>query len=431
MHELDRLISAFEEHYGFDELDPQLWKAFFRSQAEYCSRCTLCEDAMAQDRMLQASRMPGPGKVTRPQDISSDEEDDEVIFDPIVVTRTSPEGRMMSKWLVAARKKMGGMFPRPEARRQMERYAQKLRQLKLKKAKDALKGDGGPSELDKKLGFDKDQIVVDAATKALAMRWIRMAKDSLSAKFKLRSETLRVDLDATLEDIHEDDDWYYGAEMRMEGHALSARGSELEDDRRTLEAEAAVKIHKVEDDLKVYLKERGDEIVRERKSFEAKISQQRDRIELDIELRKAELLKTKEIRRKEFDSEAKAAATELGAAPTELIQGHRSQLQDMDNFITQERINAENYRDKEENEARVMFDKAEIIKKSEMERRKSMAADNTARIREEVAGRVKLAEAEWQLKASKWLTIARKKVQVKKREDNDARTSKAKKRGGR
>jgi hypothetical protein len=48
-------------------------------------------------------------------------------FEPVVVTRTSPEGRMMSKWLVGARKKIGGPFPRPDARKQMERYAQVLK----------------------------------------------------------------------------------------------------------------------------------------------------------------------------------------------------------------------------------------------------------------------------------------------------------------
>jgi len=62
----------------------------------------------------------------------------QVDFDPVVVTRTSPEGRMMSKWLVAARKKLGGAFPRPDARKQMEKYAQKLRELKMKKARGAV-----------------------------------------------------------------------------------------------------------------------------------------------------------------------------------------------------------------------------------------------------------------------------------------------------
>jgi hypothetical protein len=134
---IDRLIRGFENQYSVDELDPQLWKAYFRAQAEYCTRCNICEDSVEQDRLLQASRAPGPSTLTRPQDISSDEEDDEVEFEPIVVTRSSPEGRMMSKWLLAARKKLGGPFPRPEARKQMDRYAQKLRQLKMKRAKKA------------------------------------------------------------------------------------------------------------------------------------------------------------------------------------------------------------------------------------------------------------------------------------------------------
>jgi len=117
---LDRLIAEFEDLYGLNELEPQLWKAYFRAHAEYCTRCSICEvrarlscstnrsesanihyfsqDSMAQERLLQASKAPGASRNTRPQDISSDEEDDMVDFDPVVVTRTSPEGRMMSKW---------------------------------------------------------------------------------------------------------------------------------------------------------------------------------------------------------------------------------------------------------------------------------------------------------------------------------------------
>lgn len=48
----------------------------------------------------------------------------EAVFDAVVVTRTSPEGRMMSKWLLAARMRLGGahLFPKPEAKAQMERW---------------------------------------------------------------------------------------------------------------------------------------------------------------------------------------------------------------------------------------------------------------------------------------------------------------------
>jgi len=55
------------------------------------------------------------------------------------------------------------------------------------------------------------------------------------------------------------------------------------------------------------------------------------------------------------------------------------------------------YRREEDEQARVMFDRAEAIKLAEMERRKAMASENIARIRMEVAQKVRAAEAEWQV----------------------------------
>mmetsp|Transcript_3163 Transcript_3163/g.5341 ORF Transcript_3163/g.5341 Transcript_3163/m.5341 type:complete len:649 (+) Transcript_3163:2-1948(+) len=422
---LDRLIGGFEEQYGPQELEPQLWKAYFRAHAEYCTRCNVCEDSMAQERLLQASRAPGPSRVSRPQDISSDEEEDVIDFEPVVVTRTSPEGRMMSKWLVAARKKLGGAFPRPDARKQMERYAQKLRELKMKKARDAGKPAAKIEEEE-----DADAADISAATKALALRWIRMARDAMESKFRMRSETFREDLDTLLGQMPEEDDWFFGAAMRLEGRDLLKRGADLEDDRRTLEAEAAVKIHKIETDLKEHVAERTEELERERRLFGQKLAQQSDRINLDIQVRKAELDKLKETRKKEFQAEERKAREELGAAPTEMIQDHRQQLLAIDELMGSEQTNTEKYRADEEKQARVMFDRAEQIKRAEMERRKAVAGENIARIRQEVAVKVKAAEAEWQSTAAKWLSIAKRKVQVKKKEDEDAKAGKRKRKGG-
>ena len=93
-------------------------------------------------------------------------------------------------------------------------------------------------------------------------------------------------------------------------------------------------------------------------------------------------------------------------------------------------MNTEKYRTDEENQAKIMFDRAEMIKRNEMERRKAMASENSSRIRQEVAAKVKAAEAECQLKVAKWLAIARRKVQVKKREDEEAKAGKRKRKGG-
>ena len=112
-----------------------------------------------------------------------------------------------------------------------------------------------------------------------------------------------------------------------------------------------------------------------------------------------------------------------------MIQDHRNQLLAIDELMNSEQSNTEKYRGEEERQAKIMFDRAELIKRSEMERRKAIAGENIARIRQEVAVKVKAAEAEWQSLAAKWLAVARRKVQVKKKEDEDAKAGKRKRKG--
>jgi len=423
---IDRLILGFENQYSPDEVDPNLWKAYFRAHAEYCTRCSVCEDAMAQERLLQHSRAPGPSLNTRPQDISSsdDDDDDGIKFDPVVVTRTSAEGRMMSKWLLSARKKLGGMFPRPEAKKQMDKYAQKLRQLKLKKTREQLN-----DSMTLKKEDIKEELIFNAATSALAIKWVRAAREALETKFRVRSETLREDLDATLVQMPEEEDWYYGAQTRLEGRSLQKKGAELDDDRKTLEAESSVKIHKIEADLGDYIRDRETEMERERKTFELKLAQQNDRINLDIDVRQSELDKLKDSKKKEFNQVERKAREEHGAPPTEMVQSHRNQIIEIEDLMISEKRNMSDYRDNEEREARTMFDRSEQIKITEMSKRRAMAGDNVARIRNELAGRVKGAEQDWQNNSSKWLQVARRKVTVKHREDEEATAGMKKRKG--
>ncbi|CAM9444697.1 unnamed protein product, partial [Hapterophycus canaliculatus] len=102
----------------------------------------------------------------------------EAVFDAVVVTRTSPEGRMMSKWLYAARTKLGGahLFPKPEAKAQMERYVEGMRRRKLQGGKQDI---AGTKEEDPRT---KDWIVeLNAASRALALRWLRAARQGLDS----------------------------------------------------------------------------------------------------------------------------------------------------------------------------------------------------------------------------------------------------------
>lgn len=428
---IDRLIAMFENHYTPNELDPQLWKAFFRAHAEYATRCTVCEDAIEQDRLRKAGREPGGGRMTRPEDISSDDEADEQVFDPMVVNRNSPEGRMMSKWLDAARSKLGGSFPRDDARKQMDKYAARMRNLKMKKAKEAVgkqvadkdKADEMKRALEEQFG----EAVVNAATAALAQRWVRLAKESLEAKFRGRSEQIRQDLQTALSQMPEQDDWYYGAAMRLEGSELLSRGMDLNNDRRTLEAEAAIKIRRVQTDLKDYLKDKEMQMDKERKAFELNVATGNDRSNIEIETRQAELEKSRLEKRKEFDKEEKRARDEQGAAPTEMIQAHRSHISEMEQSARDEAKRARDARTAEVNLARTNFDRQEALQNDEIARRNNMAADNIDRIRSELAGRVKASESDWQNSSAKWLTVANKKIQVKAREDLEAKKIKKRK----
>ena len=84
------------------ESDPNLWKAFFRENARYSTICHVCIDSLEQKDLHKDLRHVGSSIVaTRPGDISSDEEDDDdALFygtDPVIVERTSDEGKMMSK----------------------------------------------------------------------------------------------------------------------------------------------------------------------------------------------------------------------------------------------------------------------------------------------------------------------------------------------
>merc|ERR1712146_850599 len=149
-------------------------------------------------------------------------------------------------------------------------------------------------------------------------------------------------------------------------------------------------INRIQIDLENYMKARDEELHGERNAFELKLAQQVDRTDLDIEIRHAELQRLRESKAVEFAQIEKQMVDEKDSALAKM------------NF--------------DQGEARIMFDRAEKIKINDLTNRKIFAGTNTARIRDEVALKVKTAEAEWQTLSSKWLAVATKKVQVKKKD---------------
>ena len=97
---------------------------------------------------------------------------------------------MLSKWLDAARKRLGGTFPRDAARAEMEAYAEKMRRRKLKGGKQAVAG-VVEDETTEAARLEKRVVRLSQASTALARRWLRAAQDSIQARF---SASLAFDL---------------------------------------------------------------------------------------------------------------------------------------------------------------------------------------------------------------------------------------------
>ena len=165
---------------------------------------------------------------------------EDAVFEPMVVSRSSVEGRVMTKWLVAARKRLGGTFPRPDAREQMEDYAKRMRDMKARKGRKKKKKSKADRIVDaSEVSFG--HVHLTAASTAILNLWVKKAKHSIVSRSNEVAATLRAEQAALLSQIHESEDWYYGAEMRLDGHKIKKEGEQIYEDRKSKEEEARAK----------------------------------------------------------------------------------------------------------------------------------------------------------------------------------------------
>ena len=432
---LDRLILGFEQQYSEKETDANLWRAYFRAHAEFITRCERCVNELEQGKLHRDVKAPGGQQRTRAADLSSDEEEEDVMFDPVVVVRESNEGKMLSKWLDAARRRCGGTFPRPEARKQMEEYAEKMRQRKLKKARDKKRAAGGGDDEgsgDDEAGASaaaaaKWKVAVSAASRALAQRWLRKAQDSMLANFKAKGASLRAEVEKTMRMMAPEDDWYFGAELRAEGQAVADMGDQLAQDMRTVEAEEAVKVRRVENDFETFEKEKRAIIDGGRTEFEAETAAEVDRANDMIAIRTRELQRNAAETRKEFDAEEKKAREEEGAVPPAMLEEHRVRLEELDGIVrvTQQRMERE--RNESEKRSRALYDAKEKEWEEEVVGKRVHASSQIRSIRKAALVKMKGGEVKWQADAAKWLFASQRKIEAKSREDAEDAAKKTKK----
>ena len=188
IYAIDCLIRQFEDHYSSQESDPTLWKAFFRENAKFMTVCNICLDQVEQHKLHKNIRHVGAGLPTRPGDISSDDEsEDDIFYDPLVVVRSSNDGKMMNKWLWAARHKLGGEFPRRGAAKQTEKY---LRRLKTRTI-DRTKHVGRPKSCDgSKVNTQEDwgMLSLGDPGKMIMARWLSDARKTTRTRFNRQAE---------------------------------------------------------------------------------------------------------------------------------------------------------------------------------------------------------------------------------------------------
>ena len=162
---IDNLIFLFEDNYGPEESSPDLWKAFFRKHALFYTICNVCTKKTykpSQNNVLHNG--------TQPESISSDDESDSqdegyneamelIIFDP-----ATTEGTLLSRWLTAARDKLGDTFPRASedsTQRYLERMRRRTRRIEQQGSE-----------------FHEEVEISDNSRKIL-LQWLRQARSEL------------------------------------------------------------------------------------------------------------------------------------------------------------------------------------------------------------------------------------------------------------
>eukprot|EP00979_Chaetoceros_neogracilis_P018295 scaffold10569_cov245-Chaetoceros_neogracile.AAC.2 len=263
---LDTLISRFEEEFPLSANDTILWHSFVRSCAEIKALCNVCmaRPDEASNKASEARR------VTRPGDISSDDEDDadSIPFQPLIIDKLSCHGQLLSRWMLAARIKMGGRFPRPEAEHYCQHYIEKLKlsqttHLNKNKAHQSSKN---PS----KKGAQWERTKIDQASREMATRWLKIARENNRDRDDAQGIALRDELNQCLGQTETIDDKDFesarldGLQLQAEGAVLSARAESskvqearvvndinLEKDAKIQELESKIAIKQNEFNLKL------------------------------------------------------------------------------------------------------------------------------------------------------------------------------------
>ncbi|KAE9224791.1 hypothetical protein PF005_g5786 [Phytophthora fragariae] len=415
---LDRLIDGFESELGAQEMDSDLWKAYFRKHAAYATLCNVCLTARQQALGSQGKKIAAGMRKLRADEFSSDEGSDEdggdVPFAPIVVARGSTEGRVLTKWLLAARKRLGGAFPRPEAQEEMERYARKLKRSRRRAGKkDHVDSDDEGRDPSKHWRLELNE-----AARALAIRWVWEARDLRDAAARNAAAELRDKLQALNDQIVEADDWFFGRELREAGLALRDDGAQLAEEQTRVDEDLAQKVRATERDVEAFVEEKRSTNSAEERAFAELIAKEREDTKARV-ARELELLEAYKQKETEFAA-AQRQAREAGELVPALVAEHRTYLAKMAEDRRAELETLEESAHTKTQQKEDAFARKLALAEAAVASRRALAQHRILALRKEARGVVRARESAWQSKARSWIDRASRKVQVKQQEDAEA-----------
>jgi len=396
------LISQFEIDYPAERSDILLWKSFFRSNIDYVTICNLCISRIKISERKEGSNRKSETHPTRPGDISSDDEDEFICFKPLIVYGSSMEGKMMSKWLNAARKKVGGTFPRSHAKTHVNKY---IEQMKLQK-----KQQNNKTRLDqnKNGNFKWAPIHVNDASKALMSKWVLTAKQNASLRYSTLGNQIKQEIVRVLDCMPPTDDWYYGRELRLDGIELHKVSEELVKRKKGILEKETRDMETVENSKNDYNTEMNAKLRRKRKELERKLALAFSELQIKAKLRVRDL--QFKINQQQNTMEARMQEDTI---TSQMKLSLKEKLTLYEASIQEETCNTQNTWKKVKLEYTEIFAQEErIMVRSVRDRQRDYKLEREC-IQQKYKEQLEPEEKEWRSNATKWLNITKRKIAVK------------------
>lgn len=437
-------IQDFEKQHPEDPHDPTLWRAFARKNGDFITVANVNKAEM--QRELARKQKGDQARATRVADLSSDDDVElDVAFPPLVVARGGPAGKVMRKWLVASRKRLGGVFPRPGAKEDMMEYARRMKDKARK-----LRQRKGDTAFDSDLPPVPQKLNLSAATKAIGQKWVRGARESLMDRVKDRSLDIHKELKHMLANkVTPEVDWYYGVENRLRGQDLEQQGRDLLEGRKSFAEDERSRIEKIKREQSAYETEKRKALDAEREALDLKLrrdgedaqkkkerelhAMRRRRKEREEEIRRDLMLYRRpgdDLREPTISGEGWGTSPEDARVRNQLVadlpEEERDELLMLDNDIINHEADSQNKIEQNaKRELAILKEKQRSREDAILEKRRQ-TANQTQSIKLETVNKLAEREGSWQRESLSWLGKMKQKSEAKDQEEADQKDRKMK-----